>query len=149
MGRGTFMFTIQAMVLLEWACRLCANNPGARTALSQALNNVRPKYFTGLPTSISHQRDFHLPESPVPLGSLQPLLWMLFDLVRNGLAHQYQQIVLRLADAPVYVRWPLEDPSQAATLAEAGATWWIDSEPRETGLAAARRRIAHGPPRGA
>lgn len=26
------------------------------------------------------------------------MLWALFDLIRNGLAHQYQQILLRLTD---------------------------------------------------
>jgi hypothetical protein len=41
---------------------------------------------------------------------------MLFDLVRNGLAHQYQQIVLRLADAPVYVR--LGGPNFGQTIAQ-------------------------------
>ncbi len=120
MGRGNFMFTTQAMVLLEWACRLCAGDSTDRAlcALEQALYRIRWEYFTLLPTSLfTPARDFRLPNSPIAQSGSQPLLWMLFDLVRNGLTHQYQQIVLRLSDAPVYVR--LGGPVYGYTIAKA------------------------------
>ncbi len=70
MGRGNFMFTNQAMILLEWACRLCANAPTARTALSKALASRRAAYFTGFSTSLREKvGDIYLPNPPNPLPS--------------------------------------------------------------------------------
>jgi hypothetical protein len=37
---------------------------------------------------------------------------------------------------------------RVAAFAEAGATWWIDTEPGETELAGTRWRIEQGPKRG-
>ncbi|MGH2460126.1 MAG: hypothetical protein ACRDIY_14820, partial [Chloroflexota bacterium] len=41
--------------------------------------------------------DFELPSDGTSPGHAQ-LLWMLFDVVRNGQAHQYQQILVELTD---------------------------------------------------
>jgi hypothetical protein len=106
-GRGNFLFAIHSMILLEWACRVCAGDPkkAALASLSRSLHSVRPGYFTPLPTKIRALAadGVPLPQSPHPTPGASPLLWLLFDLIRNGLAHQYQQIVLRLSDGPVYV----------------------------------------------
>lgn len=95
--RGNFMFARQAMTLLEWAARLCAGDASgsALTALSQALIQIEPRYFTELPGVCADFEDFDLPWSPASQPQRQ-LLWALFDLIRNGQAHQYQQIVLAL-----------------------------------------------------
>ncbi len=47
--------------------------------------------------------EFDLPVYPRRSKHRAPLLWMLFDLIRNGQAHQYQQVVLRL-DRDVYLQ---------------------------------------------
>lgn len=95
--RGNFMFARQAMTLLEWAARLCASDASgsALAALSRALIQIEPRYFTELPGVCANFDDFDLPSSPVSQSQRQ-LLWALFDLIRNGQAHQYQQIVLEL-----------------------------------------------------
>lgn len=105
-GRGNFLFGLMATVLLEWACRLCGHDQSGQALrqLSDALHNVRPEYFTPLPQGISskyiaaHGRasDFQLPRPDRGIGP--PLLWTLFDLIRNGQAHQYQQIPAHLGD---------------------------------------------------
>jgi hypothetical protein len=58
---------------------------------------------SSLNQTIGRRDSFKLPnvQTPLPNG-MTPLLWMLFDLVRNGLAHQYQQIILHL-DQRVYI----------------------------------------------
>jgi hypothetical protein len=107
-GRGKFLFANQAMILFEWACQLCAGDStgAALVALGRELHTLRPTYFTSLPITldVTAAGNIALPrESGVPDSHTRPLLWLLFDLIRNGLAHQYQQLVLRLDDGPVYV----------------------------------------------
>lgn len=74
-GRGTFMFALQAMILLEWAARLCSSDATGAALLefSQSLKQVEPKYFTLLPGNCP------------------------------GQAHQYQQIVVGLTDGKHFV----------------------------------------------
>ncbi len=60
-----------------------------------ALNDIDPLYYTSLPgVCCNGDAEFDLPS----VSGLQPstqLLWALFDLIRNGQAHQYQQILLK------------------------------------------------------
>ncbi|MCL0036374.1 hypothetical protein M1N47_03020 [Dehalococcoidia bacterium] len=96
-GRGNFMFALQAMILLEFTARLCYVDP-SRTALadlSRALFQVEPKYSTRLPSVCADFLEFDLPYNN---SKGDELLWALFDLIRNGQAHQYQQIFVRLTD---------------------------------------------------
>jgi hypothetical protein len=93
-GRGSFMFARQAMNLLEFACRLYGRDSKMRTQFSTELKNIEPKYFTRLPSPCADPKEFTLPHLRNKSGDL--LLWALFDLVRNGLAHQYQQIIVVL-----------------------------------------------------
>jgi hypothetical protein len=93
-GRGNFMFAHQAMTLLEFVARFYHCNNTLHRFYSNELYKVRPKYFTSLPGPVADYRDFELPH----LGEKCILLWALFDLIRNGLAHQYQQILLKLND---------------------------------------------------
>jgi len=99
--RGNFLFARQAMTLLEVACRLCQSD-GTGQALkkfSLELSERDKRYFTKLPSSCwtpSNPPEFQLPsQSPNPESEL---IAALFDLIRNGQAHQYQQIRARLTD---------------------------------------------------
>jgi hypothetical protein len=114
-NRGNFMFGRQAMNLLEFACRLYDGDPTkqARTDFSNELNNVEPKYFTTLPIPTTSTRGFTLPHLGNATGDI--LLWSLFDLIRHGLAHQYQQIIADLSDGRHYFV-QLTDASSGRTL---------------------------------
>src|SRR5918994_6092409 len=93
-GRGNFMFARQAMNLLEFACRLYGSNSKIRTQFSTELKKTEPRYFARLPSPCADLKEFTLPHLRNKSGDL--LLWALFDLIRNGLAHQYQQITVKL-----------------------------------------------------
>ena len=97
-GRGNFIFGRQAMTLLEFICRLCSNDTTGKeiSKLSNKLNYIQPKYFTTLPGKCASTTDFSLPS--IDKSQNDPLLWVLFDLVRHGLSHQYQQIIAELND---------------------------------------------------
>jgi hypothetical protein len=99
--RGNFLFARQAMTLLEVACRLCYSDGTGQTLkrLAAELGRRDARYFTKLPSSCwtpSSPPEFWLPsQSSNPESEL---IAALFDLIRNGQAHQYQQIRVRLAD---------------------------------------------------
>jgi hypothetical protein len=105
-GRGNFMFARQAMTLLEFAARLCMSDPQrvngqpvATREFAEQLALIEPKYFTQLPGPCADFRDFILPFYPLTRTNPQSqLLWAVFDLIRNGQAHQYQQIIVDLTD---------------------------------------------------
>ena len=95
-SRGNFMFARQGMVLLEFAARLGSSGRGAAwtDALAAQLNRLEPLYFARLPGPVTDNDEFTLPSiGPDPSHQL---LWAIFDLVRNGGAHQYQQITANL-----------------------------------------------------
>src|ERR1700675_4285359 len=98
-GGGNFMFALLAMILLEFACRICAKDKTNKkiTDLTNALKKIEPRYFTPLPGPCSKTREFTLP-GPNPD---RHLLGMIFDLVRNGKAHQYQSPIVTLSDGDV------------------------------------------------
>ena len=105
LGRGNFMFGKQAMVLLEVACRLCASDAtgGALVDFGKALQAREPRYFTKLPGHCwsEPRRRGELPQFRLPSITDTPsheLLAALFDTIRNGQAHQYQQIAVQLTD---------------------------------------------------
>ena len=114
-ARGNFMFARQAMNLLEAAALLCSNDPtstaipctGAMKAFSDALYAIDPLYFTRLPGPVAEFKEFRLPFQGTGPGS--ELLWALYDLIRNGLAHQYQQAIVELNDpGPTKVHFGIE-----------------------------------------
>jgi hypothetical protein len=49
-----------------------------------------------LPGKCDKVKDFDLPF--INNSESDPLLWCLFDMIRHGLAHQYQQIIAKLKD---------------------------------------------------
>jgi thiamine pyrophosphokinase len=96
-NRGNSIFGKQAMVLLELACRLCQSDStrAALGDLSAALNKRDPRYFWALPgrvwaPSSSTRAEFSLPG--LTGDRYGHLLAAIFNLVRNGQAHQYQQM---------------------------------------------------------
>jgi hypothetical protein len=105
-NRGNFMFARQAMVLLEWAARLAASDKNgiALSDFSAKLYDIEPRYFTELPGGPAPQKnkmEFKLPSMPSPNPARQ-LIRALFDLIRHGQAHQYQQIPVELSDGKVF-----------------------------------------------
>jgi hypothetical protein len=94
-NRGNFMFALQSMVLLEWLSRLCASDKSALSEFAVELRNLEPKYFTALPVPCK-RANFSFPGvGSDPLRSLLAWAW---DLIRNGHAHQYHDIVVELTD---------------------------------------------------
>ncbi len=94
-ARGNFVFALLATVLLEWASRLCSADPSgaALEELSDALASLEPRYFMRLPADCPIPRQFALPTRGNPKREMISLVW---DLIRNGQAHQYQQRTLKL-----------------------------------------------------
>jgi len=97
-GRGNFMFAMQTMILLEVACRLCGSDTSgsAHNAFSSEIAARDRRYFTSLPGPCFTPKDFRLPH--VGSDPASELIAALFDLIRNGHAHQYQQIRVQLND---------------------------------------------------
>jgi hypothetical protein len=102
-SRGNFMFGKQTMVLLEFLSRLCKTDATGQALqdLSRELSKIDNRYFTQLPGDAPKPKCFDLPNC-----TQQPqkeLLWHIFDLVRNGQAHQYQQIKVELSDKKSFI----------------------------------------------
>ncbi len=98
-ARGNFMFAMLSMILLEFACRICKKDTTNQklTRLTDAFMKIEPRYFTPLPGRWGCTREFILPGSNPEFH----LLGMMFDLVRNGKAHQYQSPIVTLSDGHV------------------------------------------------
>jgi len=102
-ARCNFMFGKQAMVLLELACRICQadRTGGALVDFSRELARVEPRYFANLPgpvwaPSARTRAEFALPSTGG--DAHRHVLAGLFNLIRNGQAHQYQQMRAVLVD---------------------------------------------------
>jgi hypothetical protein len=105
-SRGNFIFARQAMSLIELAGRTCAADPGGQALadLSTSLKGIEPRYFTLLPGPCARpggnrgKVEWTLPFDPSAGADEAHLLWAIFDLIRHGQAHQYQQIMVELDD---------------------------------------------------
>ena len=95
--RGNFLFARHAVGLLEVACRLCKADPtgDALSAFGVSLEKRDRRYITRLPgacwaPSARTRHAFDLPSrGPDPENQLVAAL---FNLIRNGQSHQYQQM---------------------------------------------------------
>ena len=88
---------MQAVVFLEWICRLCKSDTsnGSLSDFARELNKIEPHYFTTIPSRCRVPGGFDLPS--IGDGAKDRLLLsMLFYLLRNGLSHVYQQINIPL-----------------------------------------------------
>jgi hypothetical protein len=99
-NRGNFMFGLLSVVLLEVTCRLCKTD-GEGNALrrfSSSLEAQDRRYFTPLPRPCwaPKSKKFSLPN----LGTAGDcaVIAAIFNLIRNGQAHQYQQMTAVLSD---------------------------------------------------
>ncbi len=101
---GNFLFARQAMSLLELCCRVASADPSgdALAAYGSALDSIEPRYFTLLPGRVPAPRGFALPSRAGCKQPDQQLLWALFDLLRHGHAHLYQQTPVRLSDGTMF-----------------------------------------------
>jgi hypothetical protein len=106
-GHGNYYFAKQSMLFLELVSRMATNS--LLETYSRALKNRNDDYFlqfafddyskqgkrivtTGF---LERDGDMKLPFEPT--APEQPiLLWFMFDLVRNGMAHQAEQITLKV-----------------------------------------------------
>lgn len=100
------MFARQAMSLIELAGRTCAADPSGKalTELSQELVKIDHRYFTLLPGPCARPGggEWTLPFDPAAQPEEAQLLWVLFELIRHGQAHQYQQIMVELSDSTIW-----------------------------------------------
>lgn len=115
-----------AMNLLEYICRLCMSDSNALRGFSEELNKIEPKYFIHLPVNLAQSRD-RLDLGIKRIGFTLPykdeqdrdklLVTLLFDLIRNGIGHQYQQIVVDLNNGANFFI-TLDGPSYKNTINE-------------------------------
>lgn len=100
--RGNFLFARHAVGLLEVVCRLCKSASGKALAdLSAALDTRDPRYFTTLPGACWSPATRTRLAFELPSRGAHPdnqVIAALFNLIRNGQAHQYQQMGAVLAD---------------------------------------------------
>jgi hypothetical protein len=95
-SRGNFSFGFQSMVLLEFGSRLCSSADDYES-LFGALETIEPRYFVELPEAVKKTKP-PLTSSVIPPGLelSRQLIWWLYDIVRNGEAHQYQRFIVNL-----------------------------------------------------
>jgi hypothetical protein len=96
-GRGNFTFALLAMDFLEWCGRVTDADPGARTLFVDALAAADPIYFAQLSRPWPGE-----PTPMFPTGS--EFLWVVFNMVRHGLAHRYVQVDVDLTDMRMRVQ---------------------------------------------
>lgn len=103
-GGGNFLFALLSMILLEFACRTCQIRDSSERLrrFSSELEKADKKYFTPLPNMCGNPKDFKLPSINGNSDS-SPVIAMLYDLIRNGNAHQYNSTILSLPDGQVDV----------------------------------------------
>jgi hypothetical protein len=103
-NRGNYMFGLMAMNLLEFICRLCQADPSKKALLdfSKELNKIEHKYFTHLSNDPNANNLLGINRKGFTLPYLNPnnndnlLLTAIYDLIRNGVAHQYDQPIVDL-----------------------------------------------------
>jgi hypothetical protein len=96
--RGNFAFGLLAMTLLELACRACHGNAQALQDFADALDAREPRYFWRLPKPFGGQIGGMTLPTVRGVAPEEQLLGALFDMVRNGQAHLYQQTFVQLTD---------------------------------------------------
>jgi hypothetical protein len=95
-GRGNFMYAFMATNYLEWAARVASQNHAVAVRLASELYGSDGHYFAKLPPGWPTKPAKWFP--PSKDGNQDHWLWVVFDLVRNGIAHRYQQMDADLAD---------------------------------------------------
>lgn len=103
------------MNLLEFAASVCVGDKSGKmiSNFSNELNKIESKYFVHMSLKIKLSKEFDLPFLNQDRNNL---LSLLFDLVRHGLAHQYQQIIVSLKNGKRFY----------VSLTGADTSRWID-----------------------
>lgn len=98
-SRGNFLFGAAATIFVELCSRIAAGDStgGLLHQFSDQLAKQEPRYFARLPGPVRYPGGFDLPHGTASPKRKQ-LLALVFDLTRNGLMHQYQQIPATLTD---------------------------------------------------
>lgn len=101
---GNFALGLLDMILLEFIATYCKGDKSGKTmnVFSTELNSIDPKYFAEIPNFSASKRIKKL-KLPSRSGSYNELIHILFDLIRNGQAHHYQQILVDLKDKRLVV----------------------------------------------
>lgn len=103
--RGNFTFALLDMVLLEYISRVCRQDKsgGLLRKFTDCLDSLDKRYFEvinrwhGLNPNAEYTIPYKTQEG-------KEVLSFLFDLIRNGQAHQYQQIIANLKDCSIGIR---------------------------------------------
>ena len=122
-ARGNFNFALLDMILLEFISRYCNMDETGKTLeeFSYVLYDINKKYFIKLPLSEKIKLNFNLPYHSKPERIVNrkyandELLWVLFDLIRNGKAHNYQEIIGKFEDGH-YLLISISGPEYGLTL---------------------------------
>jgi len=98
-SRGNFLFARSALLLLEIISRICASDKTGKalSEFSSALDSQDPRYFLELPGQVmGRSTEYTLPSRN---GTPEKeMIGCIFDLIRNGHAHQGVQISASLSD---------------------------------------------------
>lgn len=104
-SRGNFAFALLDMILVEFISRFCKFDTTGNmlSKLSDCLYNTDKRYFGKVAgwEGLKSNSEFTI---PFKFQEGKEILCLLFDLIRNGEAHQYQQIVADLQDGVMLVR---------------------------------------------
>jgi hypothetical protein len=146
---ANFALGLMATVLLELCCRIAGSSPHHYAHFSQRLGEQEPRYYSEVPFSVKLPTRFKLPAS-ANVPPERQLLAAIFDLLRHGQAHQYQQMVASLADQKVFgiqltgaersngsasyaslMRWPNQRPTDhlALDMTAAPRNVWLRVRP--------------------
>lgn len=100
---GNFLFTRQAMILLELVSRVASPDPALLRAFSSEIERFDWRYFMPLPAELERwPKQFDLPSSKSQGPPACQLLPVLFDLVRHGQLHYGEQVTVLLADGKYF-----------------------------------------------
>lgn len=99
---GNFTFAMLDMILLEFISRYCQVDGSGQTLrdFSDSFNSIDNRYFRKIENFGGIVTSLKLPYLNYPN---RELIHVLFDLIRNGEAHQYQQIVADLQDTKLII----------------------------------------------
>jgi hypothetical protein len=103
--KGNFTFALLDMIFIEFISRFCKSDVTGNklNRFSNCLYNIDKRYFGELVgwEGIRSDREYTI---PFKHKEGKEILCLLFELIRNGEAHYYQQIVADLQDGVIIIR---------------------------------------------
>jgi hypothetical protein len=104
-SRGNFAFALLDMILVEFISRFCKQDSTGVLLrnFSNCLYSIDKRYF-GIVSGWNGLKSSN--EFTIPFKSQEgkEILCLMFDSIRNGEAHQYQQIIAELQDSILLIR---------------------------------------------